>query len=112
VTTDDFQTDYEYLLNQRRRNLPAGESRQGPLREPETGLAERLGNWMLQDGTEKALTANVMTEMFGERGFRSQSPNNFEMAISCDRVPNQVSENRKARGELSKEKSPLSLLYP
>jgi len=32
----------------------------------------------------------------GERGFRSQSPNDSEMAISCDPGPNRVFENRKA----------------
>jgi hypothetical protein len=40
VTTDAIQADHEYLTNQRRRNLPTGESRQSPSREPATGLAE------------------------------------------------------------------------
>ena len=69
--TDDFQADREYLSNQRRRNLPVGESRQGTserpgmgparepgtgfLRGPETGLAKQLGNWLLTDGPRKLL---------------------------------------------------------
>jgi hypothetical protein len=57
----------------------------------------------------KALTTNVMTVMFGEREFRSQSPNDSEVAISCDPDPNRVFENREAGGEISKEKTPLSL---
>src|ERR1700757_2340172 len=50
VTTDDFQADHEYLTNQRRRNLPVGESRQGPSGEPATGLAKHSRNWLLMDG--------------------------------------------------------------
>jgi hypothetical protein len=59
VIADDFQANREYLTNQRRRDLPAGEGRQGPSGEPATGLAKRTGNWMLRDGTEKALTARM-----------------------------------------------------
>jgi hypothetical protein len=71
VRPDDFQADPEYLSNQRRRDLPVGESRQGPserpgmeparepepefLREPETELAKQLGNWLLMDGPRKLL---------------------------------------------------------
>ena len=33
---------------------------------------------------EKALTTNVMTEIFGKRGLRPQSPNHSDVAISCD----------------------------
>ena len=55
MTFDAFQTDDEYLTNQRKRNLPVGEGRQSPSGEPATGLAERSGNWMLMDGTRKLL---------------------------------------------------------
>jgi hypothetical protein len=79
VTADDFQADREYLLNQRRRNLPVGESRQGPsgglgmglAREPGTDLLGKLetelareptkeftrhsGNWLLRYGPRKLL---------------------------------------------------------
>lgn len=116
VTTDDFQADHEYLTNQRRRNLPVGESRQGPSGEPATGLAKHSRNWLLMDGTKKALTANVMTEKYGKRGLRSQVPNSSEVAISCDLAPNRVFEKSESRGEVSKEKSPLRfyelVVYP
>jgi hypothetical protein len=36
--------------------------------ELETELAKRSGNWMLADGTEKALTIAVVQEEFGKRG--------------------------------------------
>src|SRR5271168_2858359 len=71
VKPDDFKPDREYLTNQRRRNLPVGESRQGPsgqpgvelAREPgtglqgapATGLARHSGNWLLRHGTRKLL---------------------------------------------------------
>ena len=52
---DDFQANREYLSTQRRRNLPVGESRQGPSGEPATGLTEQSGNWLLMDGLRKLL---------------------------------------------------------
>jgi len=67
-TTDAFRADCAYLTNQRRRNLPVGESRQRPSGEPATGLAAHSGNWMFLDGTEEALTANVITEKYRNRG--------------------------------------------
>jgi hypothetical protein len=54
VTTDDFQADHEYLTNQRRRNLPVGESGQKPSGEPATGLAKHSGNCLLMDGTRES----------------------------------------------------------
>jgi hypothetical protein len=64
VTTDGFQADHEYLTNQRRRNLPVGESGQGPSGEPATELAKHSGNCLLWMEPEKALTANVMTDEY------------------------------------------------
>jgi hypothetical protein len=58
---------------------------------------------------EKALTTNVTTVMFGEREFRSQSPNDSEVAISCDLDTEPGLRNREAGGEISKEKTPPSL---
>ena len=52
-----MQRDSEYASNQRKRDLPEGESRQGLSREPVTGLARDSGRWMPSDGTEEALTA-------------------------------------------------------
>src|SRR5277367_3685870 len=83
-TTGDFQTGHEYLTNQRRRNLPVGESRQGPSGEPATGLAKHSGDWLLMDGIENALTTNGMTEEYGRRGLRSKAPNNSGVTVSCD----------------------------
>jgi hypothetical protein len=73
VPTDAFPPNREYLSTQRKRNLPVGESRQGPSGEPATGLTEQSGNWLLTDGTEKALTANVMTESMASAGSARKS---------------------------------------
>ena len=54
ITTDAFQADREYLMNQRRRNLRVGESRQGPSGEPETELTKHSGDWPLMDGTRES----------------------------------------------------------
>jgi hypothetical protein len=94
-----FQADREYLSNQRRRNLPVGESRQGPSGGPATELREnrqrnsrRTGNGTREAPRklvasawhEKALTANGTTEEFGKRGLRSKAPNDSEVTSSCD----------------------------
>jgi hypothetical protein len=81
VITTSFSGDYEYDSNQRKRDLPEGESRQGLSREPATGLARHTGNWMLTDGTEKALTTNVITEENEDRGLRPGVPGNSGVAI-------------------------------
>ena len=80
----DRETHREYLTNQRRSNLPVEESRQRPSREPATELTRQSGNWLLMDGTRKALTANGLTERMGSADLGSQVPENSEMAISCD----------------------------
>ena len=79
---DDFQANREYLTNQRRSDPSAGESRQGPSGEPATELAERTGNWVLRDGTEKALTTNVMTEGMGSAG----SARKYQPLRSCNQL--------------------------
>ncbi len=53
--TTSFSSDYEYDSNQRKRDLPEGESRQGLSREPATGLARHTGNWMLRMEPRKLL---------------------------------------------------------
>jgi hypothetical protein len=77
ITPDDFRADREYLTNQRRRNLPVGESRQGPSGEPATGLKEnrqRDSRSIQETGClwmepRKLLQRNVKTEEDGKRGF-------------------------------------------
>ena len=64
MTTDDFQADHEYLTNQRRRNLPVGESGQDHQENRQRGsrsIQETVCLWM---EPEKALTANVMTDEY------------------------------------------------
>jgi hypothetical protein len=62
-----------------------------PAREPGTNFSEdrkrdSRSNW--ETGclgwTEKALTANGMTEWYGKRELRSKAPNNSGVTISCD----------------------------
>ena len=63
---------------------------------------------MLRDGTEKALTTNVMTEGMGSAGSLANTKRS-EAAIGCDPGGRTgSSENRKAGAISSKEKSPLS----
>lgn len=79
-----IHSDRAYASNQRKRDLPEGESRQGLSRGPATELTRRSGNWMLTDGTEKALTTSGVTEEFGERGPQgSQVLKDSETTIVC-----------------------------
>ena len=115
VRRDAFDANREYLTNQRRRNLPVGESRQGPSGEPATEPREnrqRDSRSTQETGclawTEKALTANGMTEVYGKRELCSKAPNISGVTISCDLVADPgLRKNRKAGGDISKEKSPL-----
>ena len=85
VTTDDFQADHEYLTNQRRRNSPVGESRQGPSGEPATGLAKHSGNCLLMDGTRESFYSECDDgRVLESAGFARRDQNNSEMAVSCD----------------------------
>jgi hypothetical protein len=107
VIVDDFQANHEYLTNQRRRNLPVGESRQGPSGEPATELAKRTGDWMLRDEPEKALTANVITERNGKSGLCSQGPHFLKWQSVVIRGPYRVFEKSEGRGDfLEREIAP------
>lgn len=81
VGPPSFLGDPEYDSNQRKRDLPEGESRLGLSREPATVLAEHLGDWVLLDGTEKALTTNVTAEEYGKAGSLSPVLNCSEVTI-------------------------------
>ena len=61
------------------------------------------------DETEKALTAIGKEEAEGKRGLARRSQPNLKGQTVVTRTPNRVFENRKERGEISKEKSPLIL---
>ena len=66
---------------------------------------------MLRDGTEKALTANVMTEEYGKaRASLAGIPNNSEMAISCDLAPNRIFEKSESWGRDLEREIASSLL--
>jgi hypothetical protein len=85
VANDDLRADHEYPTNQRRRNLPVGEGRQGPSGEPATGLTKHSGNCLLVDGNRESSYSECDDRRGWEkRGLRSQVPNNSEMAIFCN----------------------------
>ena len=109
--TDDFQPDREYLTNQRRRNLPTEESRQGPSGEPATGLAKHSGNWLLLDETEKAFATIVMTEKYGTRELCSHLPCGSEYGNSLRSGTEPGLRNSESRGrDLEREIVPFTFV--
>jgi hypothetical protein len=108
VTNRDLPADIEYLTNQRRRNLPVGESGQGPSGEPATGLAKHSGNWLPRNGTRESSYGGCDDgRVWESAGFaRSyQTILKWQSVVIWRRTGS--SKNRKAGGEISKEKSPL-----
>jgi len=104
-----IQSFREYAFLHRKRDLPEGERRRGPSREPATELAKHSGNWKLTDGTEKALATNVTAEKYRKCGLRGlQAPNNSDWQLVVIWSPNQIFEIGK-RGRDSERELALSL---
>jgi hypothetical protein len=100
ITTDAFQADHEYLMNQRRRNLPVGESRQRPSGEPATGLEKHSGNWMLWMEPRNLLQRMRWRKSMGSSGSARSHQTILKFALSCDLAPNRVFEKSESRGRV------------
>jgi hypothetical protein len=110
VTTSDLPADLEYLTNQRRRNLPVGESGQGPSGEPATGLAKHSENWLPMDGTRESSYIECDDRRVWESaGFARRYQTILKWQSVVIWTPNRIFEKSESRGRNLEREIALSL---
>jgi hypothetical protein len=105
-----FRRNCEYLTNQRRRNLPVGESRQGPSRESATRLNEAFRKldaygWNRESSYSECDNGRGLGIAGSARRYRTILK---EQSVVIWK-PNQIFDKSDRRGEISKETRPFAL---